>query len=62
MKIGDIDVAVIRRDAGLHIYFQTKNWNYETSVLTDGEVRALGWSLVREADKIHTGGGNHVEI
>ena len=30
--------------------------------MTEDEVRALGWYLVREADTLHTGGRNHVEI
>ncbi len=51
MQIGDIDVAVIRRGAGLRLLIHTRLQNYETVPVTADQVRDLGRYLESEADK-----------
>ncbi len=51
MKICDIDVAVIRRSAGLRLLIHTRLQNYETVPVTADQVRDLGRYLESEAAK-----------
>ncbi len=60
MQIGDLDIELVPHGKTLMLKIRLGIQEFATCV-TEDQVRALGWSLVREADK-HTGGGNHVEI
>ncbi len=51
MKIGDIDVAVIRRGASPRLLIHTRLQNYETVPVTADQVRDLARYLESEAAK-----------
>ena len=53
MTIGDIDVAVIRRSAGLRLLIHTRLQNYETVPVTADQVRDLARYLENEAEKLN---------
>ncbi len=61
MRVGDLDIELVPHGKTLMLKIRLGIQEFATCV-TEDQVRALGWSLVREADTLHTGGRNHVEI
>ncbi len=61
MRVGDLDITLVPRGNAFRLLVQGRVVGQETNV-SEHEARALGWYLVREADTLHTGGRNHVEI
>ena len=53
MKIGDIDVAVIRRGASPRLLIHTRLQNYVTVPVTADQVRDLARYLENEAEKLN---------
>ena len=52
MQIGDIDVAVIRRSAGLHLLIHTRLQNYETVPVSAATLRDCVSQLEKLAKRV----------